>query len=98
MKKYIEKMKKKQNLFSKYEGTRKVLKTILSSSTLPNQLREKAQTELNQLPRDTSIVRHKNLCILTGRGRSVYSGYKLSRLMLQKLSRDGMLTGFRKSS
>lgn len=98
MKKNIEKMKKKQYLFSNYERTRKVLKTIVKSSAIPNQLREKAQTELNQLPRDTSIVRQKNFCILTGRGRSVYSGYKLSRLMLQKLSRDGMLTGFRKSS
>jgi len=91
-------MKKKQSLFLKYERTRKLLKTIVNSSALPHQLREKAQTELNGLPRDTSIVRHKNLCILTGRGRSVYSGYKLSRLMLKKLSRDGMLTGFRKSS
>lgn len=91
-------MKKKQNLFLKYERTRKLLKTIVMNSTLPRQLREKAQTELNELPRDSSIVRHKNLCILTGRGRSVFNGYKLSRLMLQKLSRDGVLTGFRKSS
>nr|AHX24998.1 30S ribosomal protein S14 [Nannochloropsis oculata] len=91
-------MKKKQSLFLKYERTRKILKTIVMNSTLPHQLREKAQTELNQLPRDTSIVRHKNLCILTGRSKSLFSGYKLSRLMLQKLSRDGMLTGFRKSS
>lgn len=98
MKKTIEKMKKKHYLFLKYERTRKVLKAIMNNTILAKHLREKAKTELNNLPRDTSIVRNKNLCIITGRAKSVYSGYKLSRLMLQKLSRDGMLTGFQKSS
>jgi len=98
MKKSIEKMKKKDKLFLKYEMTRKVLKSIFTSSTLSNDLRKKAHIELSELPRDSSLVRHKKLCIVTGRARSIYSGYRLSRLMLQKLSRNGMLTCFRKSS
>jgi len=98
MKKSIEKMKKKDKLFLKYERTRKVLKSIFTSSTLSNDLRKKAHIELSELPRDSSLVRYKKLCIVTGRARSIYSGYRLSRLMLQKLSRNGMLTGFRKSS
>lgn len=98
MKKSIEKMKKKDKLFLKYERTRKVLKSIFTSSTLSNDLRKKAHIELSELPRGSSLVRHKKLCIVTGRARSIYSGYRLSRLMLQKLSRNGMLTGFRKSS
>ena len=98
MKKNIEKMKKKDKLFSKYERTRKVLKSIFTSITLSKDLRKKAHMELSKLPKDSSIVRHKKLCILTGRAKSVYSGFRLSRLMLQKLSRNGMLTGFRKSS
>lgn len=98
MKKNIEKMKNKNKVFSKYERTRKILKTIFTNSHFPTDLRKKAHIILSKLPKDASIVRHKRLCLLTGRARSVYSGYRLSRLMLQKLGRNGMLTGFRKSS
>ncbi|AFZ64361.1 ribosomal protein S14 (mitochondrion) [Nannochloropsis gaditana] len=98
MKKNIKSMKKIQMLFSKYEKSRKVLKAIINNDALSHLLRERARIELDQLPKSGSITRHKNFCILTGRGRFIFSGYRLSRLMLQKLSKDGMLIGIRKSS
>jgi len=98
MKKSIEKDKKKRALFLEHEPPRKVLKTIVYNTNLSNNLREKAKLELSSLPKDSSIVRLRRRCILTGRGRSIVGGFNLSRLMVRKLGRDGILHSVRKSS
>ena len=98
MKKSIEKDKKKRYLFLKYEKDKKILKALSQTQSLPLVLRHKAKQALSTFPKDSSIVRLRNRCIITGRGRSVLTGFNLSRLMLRKLARDGMLTGIRKSS
>lgn len=98
MKKSIEKDKKKRVLFLEHEAFRKVLKTITKNSNLPNNLREKAKIELSSLPKNSSIVRLRQRCLITGRGRSIVGGFNLSRLMVRKLGGDGMLHSVRKSS
>ena len=98
MKKSIEKDKKKRGLFLEHEPFRKVLKKIIDNTNLSNNLREKAKIELSSLPKDSSIVRLRRRCIITGRGRSIVGGFNLSRLMVRKLGRDGMLHSVRKSS
>lgn len=98
MKKSIEKDKKKRILFMEHEPFRKVLKTIIDNSNLSKNLREKAKIELSSLPKDSSIVRLRRRCIITGRSRSIVGGFNLSRLMVRKLGRDGMLHSVRKSS
>lgn len=98
MKKSIEKDKKKRFLFVEHEPFRKVLKTIIDNTNLSNNLREKAKIELSSLPKDSSIIRLRRRCIITGRGRSIVGGFNLSRLMVRKLGRDGMLHSVRKSS
>ena len=98
MKKSIEKDKKKRALFLEHEPFRKILKTIIDNTNLSKNLREKAKMELSSLPKDSSIVRLRRRCLLTGRGRSIVGGFNLSRLMVRKLGRDGMLHSVRKSS
>lgn len=53
---------------------------------------------LAQLPRDASPTRLRNLCALTGRSRSVYRKFKLSRIKLRELALEGKVPGMRKSS
>lgn len=98
MKKSILKDQKKRNLYLKYEKDRKILKALSRNINLKPLVREKASQTLASLPKDSSIVRLRNRCILTGRGRAVISGFNLSRLMLRKLGRDGLIQGLRKSS
>lgn len=98
MKKSIEKDKKKRSLYFKYEKDRKILKALECNINIAPTLRNKASQTLASLPKDSSIVRLRNRCILTGRGRAVISGFNLSRLMLRKLGRDGLIQGLRKSS
>lgn len=98
MKKSILKDQKKRNLYLKYEKDRKILKALSRNINLKPLVRDKASQTLASLPKDSSFVRLRNRCILTGRGRAVISGFNLSRLMLRKLGRDGLIQGLRKSS
>ncbi len=67
------------------------------------ELRHKLKKEgdyaaLSRLPRDASPTRYRNQCALTGRTRSVYRKFKISRLMLRKLALEGKIPGMRKAS
>ncbi len=43
-------------------------------------------------------TRRKNRCQLTGRGRSVYRKFGISRIMLRQLALEGKIPGMRKAS
>lgn len=98
MKKSIAKDKKKRGLYLKYEKERMILKSLSRNTNIDPIVRNKASQSLASLPKDSSIVRVRNRCIITGRGRAVISGFNLSRLMLRKLGSDGLIQGLRKSS
>ena len=65
---------------------------------LPIDERFKIQSKLNELPRDSSKIRIRNRCELTGRTRGVYRKFKLSRIKIRELSMSGALPGVVKSS
>ena len=56
------------------------------------------QKKLNSLPRDSSIVRSRNRCGITGRTRSFYRRFRLSRIALRELALAGEIPGMIKSS
>jgi len=85
--------------FKKFEYKKRILKTILYSSFVTNQYsKSRAMILLNKLPRSSSIVRIRNRCVLTGRSRSVYRDFKISRIMLKELALNGLMPGVTKSS
>lgn len=98
MKKSLNKDKKLRSVFLENELSRRVLKSMIKNDFLPLAVRQKAKTELSSFPKNSSVVRLRNRCLLTGRGRAIVGGFNLSRLMLRKLGRDGILHGLRKSS
>lgn len=75
-----------------------VLKSIVYNQRLPLKYRLKAQDLLSKFPNNCYFTRIRNRCIVTGRGRGVYSKYKLSRIKLREFSVNGLLPGVRKSS
>jgi len=77
----------------------RIAKTVAKYAEKRRALKEAGDyTGLAQLPRDASPTRLRNLCALTGRSRSVYRKFKLSRIKLRELALEGKVPGMRKSS
>ena len=56
------------------------------------------QTKLDKLPRNSSPIRKRNRCALTGRPRGVYNKFKLCRIKIREYCNLGQIPGLRKSS
>ncbi|CAN4115702.1 unnamed protein product [Withania somnifera] len=52
----------------------------------------------SKLPRKSSFARVRNRCIYTGRPRSVYEFFQISRILFHGLASRGPLMGIKKSS
>ena len=98
MKSLIEKDKKRRKLFKKYEEKRRELKAIIYNKDTPSELRSEAQYKLSKLPKDSSKIRIKNRCVLTGRSKGVFRYFKLSRIQLRQLALEGNIPGYTKAS
>nr|YP_010728693.1 ribosomal protein S14 [Phymatolithon calcareum]WEA76883.1 ribosomal protein S14 [Phymatolithon calcareum] len=58
----------------------------------------KIQKKLQALPRNSSPIRLRNRCWLTGRSRGYYRIFGLSRHVLREMAHDCLLPGVKKSS
>lgn len=94
----VEKNKKRARLVQKYAGRRERLKAIANDRTLPAEDRFAARLKLATLPRNSSPVRIRNRCELSGRPRGFYRKFKLSRIALRDLASNGQIPGMIKSS
>lgn len=93
----IEKEKKKQNLVNKYHFVRQSLKREMrQSSSIQKKL--EISKELQSLPRNSASTRLHNRCSLTGRPRSNYRDFGLSRHVLREMAHACLLPGVIKSS
>ena len=94
----IQKNLKRKNIVKKFSNKRQSLKKKIMEKNLTIEERFKMQSKLNELPRDSSKIRVRNRCKLTGRARGVYRKFGLSRIKLRELSMSGALPGVVKSS
>ena len=85
-------------LVKQYAAKRAELKAIASNESLPLEERFDARLKLAELPRNSSPVRVRNRCQLTGRPRAYYRKLKISRIMLRELGSNGEIPGLVKSS
>ena len=94
----IQKNLKRKNIVKKFNNKRQGLKEKIMKKDLTIEERFKIQSKLNELPRDSSRIRVRNRCKLTGRARGVYRKFGLSRIKIRELSMSGALPGVAKSS
>lgn len=102
----VSKMSEKKNirdhkrrlLAAKYELRRKLYKAFCKDPDLPSDMRDKHRYKLSKLPRNSSFARVRNRCISTGRPRSVYEFFRISRIVFRGLASRGPLMGIKKSS
>ena len=94
----INKNNKRIKLSNRYYKKRLALKKIIMNKKLPLEERFKAQQKLSKLPRNSSKVRVRNRCQITGRPHGVYRKLKISRIALRELGLQGKIPGMVKSS
>jgi len=86
-KKSVEaRQRKRERLVKQYAEKRKALKEAGEWSLL------------DKLPKNSSKVRLRNRCALTGRGRGYIRQYGISRIKFRDLASDGKIPGVTKSS
>ena len=94
----VNKNKKRIKLSDKMFKKRQNLKKIVMDKKLTLEERFKAQQKLSKLPRNSSKVRIRNRCQITGRPHGVYRKLKISRIALRQLGLEGKIPGMIKSS
>ena len=94
----IERNNKRRNLVAKNAAKRLAIKQIARNKALAPEERFGAYMKLAKLPRNSSPVRVRNRCELTGRPRGVYRKFKISRIGLRELASAGHVPGMVKSS
>lgn len=72
-------------------------KIMRDPEATPTEKRE-AQAALQRLPRDSSKVRYRNRCQMSGRPRAFIRKFGISRIAFREMSLEGIIPGVRKSS
>jgi small subunit ribosomal protein S14 len=94
----IEKEKKRKHLTSLTYDKRQALKLIVRSFTATEEDKIDAMKKLDKLPKNSSPIRIRNRCMLTGRPRGYYRKFKVSRLCFRELALEGLVPGIVKAS
>jgi small subunit ribosomal protein S14 len=94
----IENNEKKRRLSIARLNSRDKLKEIVKNKNSTFEERIEAVHKLAEMPRNTALVRVRNRCEVTGRPRSFYRKFKMSRIALRELGSQGLIPGLIKSS
>lgn len=94
----INRNNKRQKIVLKFAEKRTQLNKIINNATLSDDERYEARIALQALPRDSSPVRLRNRCSLTGRPRGVYTKFGLGRSKLRDIAMSGKIPGIIKAS
>nr|VFJ43333.1 MAG: SSU ribosomal protein S14P [Candidatus Kentron sp. DK]VFJ56749.1 MAG: SSU ribosomal protein S14P [Candidatus Kentron sp. DK] len=94
----INREAKRRRLAKKYAKKRMELKENIVNMSLESKEREKAKLKLQSLPRNSSAVRLRNRCGITGRPKGYYRKFGLGRNMLRDAAMRGDIPGLVKAS
>jgi len=94
----IARNKKRMLMAKKYAAKRAELKAIIANPESSDEEFYEAQRKLTKLPRNSSPVRVRNRCNITGRPRAYLRKFGLSRITFRELATKGQVPGVTKSS
>ncbi|NGX43610.1 MAG: 30S ribosomal protein S14 [Chlamydiae bacterium] len=94
----IAKQNRRQIIVNRNWEKRQDLKKKVYDMNLSDEERMDARTALNKMKRDTSPVRLRNRCQITGRCRGFLRKFKVSRLVFREMASIGLIPGVTKSS
>jgi small subunit ribosomal protein S14 len=94
----IQKNEKRKRLVEKYAKVRAELKAVLANPATTDVQFFAAQTKLQKLPKNSSRIRIRNRCSMSGRPRGYKRKYGVSRIQFRELALAGKIPGVIKSS
>jgi small subunit ribosomal protein S14 len=89
---------KRRKLVAKFKVKRAELLATINNSRASDEERVAARAKLQQLPRNSSPVRLRNRCGLTGRPRGYFRKFGLGRNKLREIAMRGEVPGLVKAS
>ncbi len=93
-----EKTQRKKKLVAKYAKKRAEYKKAMAVPGLDFEARMSIQRQLESLPLNSSRVRERNRCWLTGRARGYHRDLGLCRNALRLMAHQGLVPGMTKAS
>ena len=94
----IQKNIRRRRLVEQYAARRAEIKATLANPETSDEDFFAAQRKMSKLPRNSSAIRVRNRCAITGRPRAYIGRFGLSRLNFRELALDGKIPGVTKSS
>ena len=94
----VNREKRREKLVRKYAKKRTELKAIIANPEVGFEEKQAAIFALQKLPRDSSPVRQRNRCAISGRPRGFYRKFGLGRNKLREAAMRGDVPGLRKAS
>ena len=89
---------RRKKLIHKYAERRAELRSRLKDPGVSVDEKLEIQRQFARLPRNSCPTRLNRRCEISGRSRSYYRKFGISRIALRELALKGMLPGMRKSS
>lgn len=94
----INRDQKRRRTVKKFAARRAELLAAVGNAALSPEERYDARLRLQRLPRNSSPVRLRNRCALTGRPRGVFRKFGLARGKLREIAMRGEIPGVVKAS
>ena len=94
----INRDQKRRKMVEKYATKRAELEAVFNDVSRTDEERFEARLKFQALPRNSSPVRLRNRCTLTGRPRGVYRKFGLGRSKLREFAMRGEVPGMTKAS
>lgn len=89
---------RRKKLAAQHAAKRKALVAIIKNPKTTPEDRLAAYAKLRRLPRNSSRIRIRNRCSMSGRPRGYEGFFGLSRIALRDMALNGLLPGVRKAS
>ena len=89
---------RRKKLVARYAKKRAALKAVIADPKVGFEEQQVAIFQLQKLPRDSSPVRKRSRCSISGRPRGVYRKFGLGRNKLREAAMRGDVPGLRKAS
>ena len=94
----VAKQKKRERMVKNKWEKRDALKKVIYDMNKSVEERLAAVDSLNKMPKNSSPIRLRNRCQLTGRARGFLRKFKLSRLCFREMANQGLIPGIVKAS
>ncbi len=94
----INREKNRREMVAKFAARRALLNEAIQNTKLSDEERAAARLKLQALPRNSSPVRLRNRCALTGRPRGTFRKFGLGRIKVREFAMRGEIPGIVKAS